>query len=238
MRAAPRRAVLALVLVAFALVSGGWGWSDRSASSERSASSPPRTGALQEVAPPGAVQELNERLLERVPLVEIVAPADQTMLSAGEWNLKLRLRDWPLADAGSLGLGPHLVVQLDDEPALRISSPEAAANVVMPELRPGSHRLTVYAARPWGEAVKAPGASQQIRLHRVARNAAALPASGSPQLIVASPDVLQQSEPVLIDWLLLDGPLQHLRDNDASWRLRVSVNGDSFLVDQIGRAHV
>ncbi|MEB3183946.1 MAG: hypothetical protein VKN15_06105, partial [Cyanobacteriota bacterium] len=30
----------------------------------------------------------------------------------------------------------------------------------------------------------------------------------------------------------LDAPLQHLRADDARWRLRVSVNGDSFLVDQ------
>jgi hypothetical protein len=40
------------------------------------------------------------------------------------------------------------------------------------------------------------------------------------------------SEPVLLDWLLLDAPLQHLRDNDGSWRLRVSINGDSFITDQ------
>lgn len=135
-------------------------------------------------------------------------------------------------DAGSLGLGPHLVVQLDDQEPLRISSAEAAANVAMPALRPGSHRVTVYAARPWGEAVKAPGASAQIRLNRVARNAAELPASGSAQLIAASPDALQQIEPVLIDWLLLDAPLQNLRGDDARWRLRISVNGDSFLVDR------
>ena len=49
---------------------------------------------------------------------------------------------------------------------------------------------------------------------------------------MASPDGLQRQEPVLIDWLLLDAPLQHLRDDDARWRLRVSVNGDSFLVDR------
>jgi hypothetical protein len=35
-----------------------------------------------------------------------------------------------------------------------------------------------------------------------------------------------------LDWLLLDAPLQHLRDNDGSWRLRVSINGDSFISDQ------
>ena len=63
-------------------------------------------------------------------------------------------------------------------------------------------------------------------------NAAELPAPGSAQLIVASPDGVQPAEPVLVDWLLLDAPLQHLRDDDAQWRLRISVNGDSFLVDR------
>jgi hypothetical protein len=124
------------------------------------------------------------------------------------------------------------VVQLDDQEPLRISSREAAANITMPDLRPGSHRVTVYAARPWGEAVKAPGASAQIRVHRVARNAAELPSTGSAQLIAASPDALQAVEPVLVDWLLLDAPLQNLRGDDARWRLRISVNGDSFLVDR------
>jgi hypothetical protein len=232
MQAAPRRALWALVLVIFTLFSGGWSFGDGATAGRGKPSPGAAAATLQEVAPPGAVQQLNERLGEHVPDVQIQAPADQSVLPAGPWTLKLQVRDWPLADAGDLGLGPHLVVQLDDEPPLRLRSVEAAAAVTMPELRPGSHRVTVYAARPWGEAVKAPGASRQIRLHRVARNAAELPAPGTAQLIVASPDGLPQSEPVLIDWLLLDAPLQHLRNDDNSWRLRISVNGDSFLVDR------
>ena len=235
MLAAPRRAFVALVLVVLTLVSGGCVSKTRpsvasGARANLAATSP--SGALQEVAPPGAVQQLNERLNERAPQVRVLAPADNALLPAGTWTLQLQISDWPLADAGDLGLGPHLVVQLDDQEPLRISSRDAAANIAMPDLRPGSHRVTVYAARPWGEAVKAPGASAQIRIHRVARNAAELPSSGSAQLIAASPDALQQVEPVLIDWLLLDAPLQNLRGDDARWRLRISVNGDSFLVDR------
>jgi hypothetical protein len=178
------------------------------------------------------VQQLNERLNELSPQVRVLTPQDNALLPAGPWNLKLQVSDWPLSDAGALGLGPHLVVQLDDQEPIRITSLEGASSVAMPDLRPGSHRITVYAARPWGEAVKAPGASTQIRVHRVARNAAELPASGSAQLIAASPDAQQAMEPVLIDWLLLDAPLQNLRGDDARWRLRISVNGDSFLVDR------
>jgi hypothetical protein len=235
MLAAPRRALVALVLVVLTVVSGGCGSKatpGAAAVSPSSLSATPPAGALQEVAPPGAVRQLNERLNERAPQVRVLAPQDNALLPAGPWTLKLQVSDWPLSDAGALGLGPHLVVQLDDQAPIRITSLDAASAVALPDLRPGSHRITVYAARPWGEAVKAPGASTQIRVHRVARNAAELPASGSAQLIAASPDAQQAMEPVLIDWLLLDAPLQNLRGDDARWRLRISVNGDSFLVDR------
>jgi hypothetical protein len=228
------RSVIVLLLAALTLVSSGW-TRPQPSTANRLPQSQPATGGngpLQEVAPPPAVQQLAERLAARNPHVQIVAPSDDSLLPDGPWRLQLDVSDWPLSDAGPLGLGPHVVVQLDQQPPLRISSPVDAAAITMQPLLPGSHRLTVYAARPWGEAVKSPGAVSQIRLHRVGRNAAELPARGSAQLIAASPDGLQQDDPVLIDWLLLDAPLQHLRDDDARWRLRVSVNGDSFLVDR------
>ena len=228
------RSVIVLLLATLTLVSSGWSRPQPQVSNRLTPTQPAPGGssALQEVAPPAAVQELAERLAARNPRVQIVAPADDSLLPDGPWTLQLQVSDWPLADAGPLGLGPHLVVQLDQQSPLRISSSTTAAELTMEPLLPGSHRLTVYAARPWGEAVKSPGAVSQIRLHRVGRNAAELPARGSAQLIAASPDGLQQDDPVLIDWLLLDAPLQHLRDDDARWRLRVSVNGDSFLVDR------
>lgn len=184
---------------------------------------------LQEVAPPGAVQQGRESLGERVPVVRIDTPRPDSLIPAGPWSLRLGVQDWPLVDAGPLGLGPHLVVQLDDEAPRRLVTTE----LEMPALTPGSHRLTVYAAWPWGEAVKSAGAWTQIRLHRVAANPAAVPARGTAQLIPVSPAAeFAQREPVLLDWLLLDAPLQNLRPNDTAWRLRVSVNGDSVLLDR------
>ncbi len=182
----------------------------------------------QEVAPPLAVQQLQEALEGRRPRVEIVSPADGALLPAGPWSLRLRVEDWPLVDAGPLGLGPHLVVQLDGDDPL----PLTATTTTMRPLEPGSHRVTVYAARPWGEAVKGPGAQRQIQLHRVAANPLGQPAPGSPQLIAVSPRGTAAGTPLLLDWLLLEAPLQNLRSGDASWRLRVSINGDSFLVDR------
>jgi hypothetical protein len=94
--------------------------------------------------------------------------------------------------------------------------------------------LTVTAAWPWGEVIKSHGAFDQIRLHRAAANPLAVPSLGSAQLFVTSPNSNSRNmaQPVLLDWLLIDAPLQNLRQDDASWRLRITVNGESFLVDQ------
>jgi hypothetical protein len=236
-----KRGLLALVLT-LALALGLAACGRSSTSAPRSL---PASGAggssLQEVSPPGAVQQLKSALDRYQPELTIQAPANGALLPPGPWTLDLRLRDWPLVDAGSLGLGPHLVVQIDDREPIRITAAESPSadgsqtrrvRLTLDPLSPGSHRITSYAARPWGEAVKDPGASAQITVHRVAATPLTQPQAGEPQLIPVSPPSLSGSEPVLIDWLLRDAPLQHLRDGDTHWRLRVTVNGDSFQVDR------
>ena len=194
-------------------------------------------GHLQELPPPLAVQQIQAALADRQPRVTILAPADGTNVPNGNWTLKLLAQDWPLTDGGALGLGPHVVIQIDDQEPIRLtehrSTPQGdSLQLTLPALTPGSHRITAYAAKPWGEAAKNSGAASQIRIDRVAANPLTVPEPGSPQLLPVSPLGVVSSEPVLLDWLLLDAPLQHLRDNDGSWRLRVSVNGDSFITDQ------
>ena len=226
-----RKGLLTLLFVALLVLPVGYGpisWKRATPPADGLLQTQAPSGRLQEVAPPGAVQQLQEALALRRPQVTIEAPRDGANLPAGPIKLSLQVRDWPLVDAGELGLGPHVVVQVDDLPAIRLSGLE----LELPSLSPGSHRITAYAARPWGEAVKSPGAWSQIRVHRVTANPLAIPQPGTPQLLPVSPADLAGSEPLLLDWLLLDAPLQGLRDNDGSWRLRVSVNGDSFLVDQ------
>lgn len=184
--------------------------------------------SLQEVSPPEAVQQLQLALAGRQPVVEILSPRDDATLPPGPWTLKLRVHDWPLVDGGDLGPGPHLVVQLDQEPPRIWTRSEGT----MPELSPGSHRLTVYAAQPWGEARKNPGAVRQIRLHRTAANPLSLPAPGSPQLLAVSPSGAAGEEPLLLDWLLLEAPLQDVGGSGTQWLLRVSINDDAVLLDQ------
>jgi hypothetical protein len=235
-----RQRLLAVLLVAALLLLASC---NRLANSRSSGTAPAPlpvqgpSGRLQEVAPPAAVQQVQAALAGRQPQVSIQIPRDGSDLPAGPIKLQVQVRDWPLVDAGVLGLGPHLVVQVDDLPPQRLTTSRSGQfptrlDAELPPLGPGSHRLTAYAAKPWGEAVKSPGAWDQVRVNRVAANPLATPQLGTPQLIGVSTADLAGREPVLLDWLLIDAPLQGLRDNDGSWRLRVTVNGDSFLVDQ------
>ncbi len=196
----------------------------------RSARSPsaPAARQLREVPPPEWVQRAHASMEERDPRVRILAPADGELLPDRAWTLRVEVANWPLVDAGRLGLGTHLVAQLDDQPP----RPFAATEVEMPPLSPGTHRLTVYAAMPWGEAHKSPLALQQIRIHRLAPNPATVPAPGTPQLIAVSPMGSTQDPPLLLDWLLIDAPLQGLRGDASGWRLRLTLNGESVLLDQ------
>ena len=202
-------------------------WQQRSLDAEPAVTGS-RMDALQEVSPPAAVQQLQSALAGRQPVVEILAPQDDAVLPPGPWTLKLRVHDWPLVDGGALGVGPHLAVQLDQEPPRIWTESEG----LMPELSPGSHRLTIYAALPWGEARKSPGAVQQIRLHRTAPNPLSQPSAGSPQLLAVSPSGASAAEPLLLDWLLLNAPLQDVGGRGTQWRLRVSINGEDVLLDQ------
>lgn len=194
----------------------------------RSNPRPPASQRLQEVPPPDWVQQLQGALEERDPRVRILSPAADSLLPDGPWTLRLEVSDWPLVDAGSLGLGPHLVVQVDGQ----VPIPLVQTELEMPSLTPGSHLLSVYAAKPWGEAHKGPYALQQIRLHRLAENTATLPAPGTPQLLPVSPAGPAGDPPLLLDWLLLDAPLQGLRTDSLGWRLRVTLNGESVLLDR------
>ncbi|QEY32208.1 hypothetical protein EVJ50_08195 [Synechococcus sp. RSCCF101] len=198
-----------------------------------------RGATLQETAPPLAVQQVRERLAVHDPVVRITAPAPDAVLAEGPWTLDLQVQDWPIGDAGPLGPGPHVVVQIDDEAPRRITAvEEGQASLTLDPLSPGSHRITAYAARPWGEAVKSPQASSRLIVHRLAPLPGSQPAPGSAWMVPVSPDQREATgpigtrEPVLVDWLLWDAPLQHLSPGDDQWRLRITLNGDSVLVDR------
>lgn len=190
---------------------------------------------LQEVAPPGAAQQLGKALGQRQPQLELLSPSDGSLLPDGPWTLKLRLSDWPLVQRNDLGPGPHLVIQQDNEAPIRIFEAPTGTNSIeipMAALTPGSHRLSAYAALPWGEAVANRKARGNWRFQRLAANPQALPAPNSPQLVAVPSPQLAAGYPVPINWFLVDAPLQNLKPDDAHWRLRLSLDGAASLLQQ------
>lgn len=191
------------------------------------------SGRLREVEPPGAVQQLHQALAKHHPQLSLISPLDGSQLKGGPLNLELKIEDWPLANDRELGLGAHVAIQIDDQAPVRISERNGnRITLELPPLSPGSHRFTAYAAYPWGEAVKTPGASLHWAVDQLRPLMGTQPTLDAPWLAMVSPAELGGDSPLLLDWLVWNAPLQNLRAGDARWRLRITVNEDSFVVDQ------
>ncbi len=191
------------------------------------------SGRLREVEPPGGVQQLRQALSKHRPHLSLIRPLDGNQLMGGPLNLEFKIEDWPLSNDNDLGIGAHIAVQIDDQAPQRISEGDADhITIQLPDLNPGSHRFTAYAAYPWGEAVKTPGASLKGQLDQFKALQGTQPSRDSPWLAVVSPAELGADDPLLLDWLVWNAPLQNLKAGDARWRLRITINSDSFVVDQ------
>ena len=205
------------------------------ASSDKWLESDSSVEGLDEVPPPPAVQQIRLRLAHYNPKLSIESPANGKVLMKGineKWQIVLNVEDWPLVEDPELGLGPHLVVQIDDLDPLRIVKSEGKSIVIpMDGLSPGSHRLAAYLAYPWGEALKEPGTAIESRIHFFKELPETQPEIGTPWLTVSSPSDMSFIEPLLIDSLIWNAPIQGLKEGDDQWRLRVSVNGESFLMN-------
>ncbi|MDA9638958.1 hypothetical protein N9S87_00565 [Synechococcus sp. AH-779-G23] len=191
------------------------------------------SGRLREVEPPGAVQQLHQALAKHHPQLSLISPLDGSQLLGGPLNLELKIEDWPVVNDIELGLGAHVAIQIDGQTPIRLSERNGnRLTLELPPLSPGSHRFTAYAAYPWGEAVKTPGASLHWSLDQLRPLMGSQPKRDAPWLAVVSPAELGSDSPLLLDWLVWNAPLQNLKAGDARWRLRISVNEDSFVVDQ------
>ena len=194
---------------------------------------PPRAGLLQEVAPPGAVQEIKRRLSNRRPQLRLLSPKADSITNSSTIELTLAIEDWPVSRDPELGIGPHVAIQVDDRPLIRLDQlDDNLVKIQLNDLNPGSHRFSAWAAYPWGEAVKSSGASLQWQLHQWQRLEGSQPQADEPWLVPNPITDHINHQPLLIDWLLWNAPLQNLRDGDAQWRVRVSLDGDSFLADR------
>jgi hypothetical protein len=190
-------------------------------------------GNLKEVAPPQTIQALATHFSQYQPQVTILAPAPDAILKKTTVTVKLQAKDFPLSNAGAVALKPHLHLILDNEPYRAIYDLDQA--IALEDLEPGTHTLRVFPVRPWHESYKNDGAYAQTTFHVLTKTDSNNPDPELPLLTYSRPKGDYGAEPILLDYYLANAPLHIAAQTDetlSDWRIRVTINDQSFLLDQ------
>ena len=196
---------------------------------------PSQNSGVSEVSPPSVIQALRQDLEIYQPQVAIASPKPEEVLQDNTVAVKLQVQNLPIFKNPKLDLGPHLHVILDNEPYIAVY--DLNQPLVLPDLSPGTHTLRVFASRPWHESFKNEGAYAQTTFHIFTKTSDNNPASDKPLLTYSRPKGNYGAEPILLDFYLTNAPL-HLaaqekpNDDIADWRIRCTVNGESFVLDR------
>ncbi len=191
-------------------------------------------GRISEVAPPALIQELRPSLERYAPQVTILSPLAEQVFDDTQVIVKLQVSDLPIFQDDTLKLGPHLSLIVDNEPAAAIY--DLKQPIILENLAPGTHTLRVLALRPWQESFKNDGAFAETTFHILTKTGKNAPDNNLPLLTYSSPQGIYGAEPILLDFYLSNAPLRlsntaNEDNNLQDWRIRVTVNGDSFLLD-------
>jgi hypothetical protein len=189
-------------------------------------------GKLSEVPPPAVIGQLRSLLDRYQPQVTILSPQANQVLATTTANVQIQVKDLPIFKDADLGLGPHLHLILDNEPYQAVYDVEHP--ISLENLTPGTHTLRVFASRPWHESFKNDGAYAQTTFHVFTKTEGSAPDPALPLLTYSRPTGTYGAEPIMLDFFLTNAPLR-LTDSDeqgvGDWRIRVTVNGQSFLLD-------
>jgi hypothetical protein len=95
----------------------------------------------------------------------------------------------------------------------------------------------VFASRPWDESFKNEGAYAQTTFHILTKTNDNNPAPTLPLLTYSRPQGTYGAEPIMLDFYLTNAPLhlvaqENPEDKIKDWRIRVTVNGESFTADE------
>ena len=191
-------------------------------------------GRISEVAPPVLIQELRPSLERYAPQVTILSPLAEQVFDDTQVIVKLQVSDLPIFQDDTLKLGPHLSLIVDNEPAAPIY--DLKQPIILENLAPGTHTLRVLALRPWQESFKNDGAFAETTFHILTKTGKNAPDYNLPLLTYSSPQGIYGAEPILLDFYLSNAPLRLSNtangdNNLQDWRIRVTVNGESFLLD-------
>lgn len=192
-------------------------------------------GRIAEAAPPEAIQALKQDLEQYQPQVKILSPKLNQVLTDTTVSVSFQVLDLPIFKNEQFGLGPHLHVLLDNrayQAVYDISQP-----IVFENLEPGTHTIRAFASRPWHESFKNAGAYAQTTFHIFAKTNENSPNSDLPLLTYSRPQGSYGAEPIMLDFYLTNAPLHLVAQEDptddiADWRIRATVNGESFVLDR------
>ena len=97
--------------------------------------------------------------------------------------------------------------------------------------------MRAIATQPWGESFKNEKAYAQATFHVLAKTEENSPDTDLPLITYLEPQGTYRAEPVLLDFYLNNVPLhsiaqQSSTDDIPDWRIRCSVNGQSFVFDR------
>ncbi len=191
-------------------------------------------GRISEVAPPALIQQLRPSLDRYAPQVTILSPLAEQVFDDSQVTVKLQVSELPIFQDDTLKLGPHLSLIVDNEPASAIY--DLKQPIILENLAPGTHTLRVLALRPWQESFKNDGAFAETTFHILTKTGKNAPDNNLPLLTYSHPQGIYGAEPILLDFYLSNAPLRlpNTVNEDNSlqnWRIRVTVNGESFLLD-------
>ena len=192
-------------------------------------------GQLTETSPPQAIQTLRRALDQYQPQIKILAPKPGELLQDNTVSLMLQVKDLPIYQSAGLGLGPHLHVVIDDQPYRSIY--DVKQPIILADLAPGTHTVRVFAVRPWDESFKNDGSFAQTTFNVFTKTDDHDPDARKPLLTYSQPQGNYGAEPILLDFYLTNAPLHfiaqdHPEDSTLDWKVKATVNGQSFLLDR------
>jgi hypothetical protein len=236
-------AKLIVTLVAILVTASGGGMGDaahaafwgRSGVADSKQATVKKAGKIVEASPPIALQELRQTLDDYQPQVTILSPRKNDVLSDATVSVRFLVKDLPLFRDETFGLGPHLHVLLDNRGYQAVY--DTSQPLVFDNLEPGTHTIRAFASRPWHESFKNDGAFAQTTFHVLTKTQDNNPDPELPLLTYSRPQGTYGAEPILLDFYLTNAPLHLVAQADATddiadWRIRCTVNGDSFLIDR------
>ncbi|WP_373534721.1 hypothetical protein [Microcoleus sp.] len=228
-------ALFAAAVLIFGLASCGARESEFPASGNKSGSATAPANKISEVSPPEAIQQLRQALEIYQPQISILNPKPDEVLQDINVSVQFQVKNLPLFKDPNLGLGPHLQVLLDNQPYAAVY--DINQPLTLSDLEPGTHTLRVFAARPWEESFKNEGAYAQTTFHIFTKTQNNNPDRTLPLLTYNSPQGSYGAEPIMLDFYLTNAPLhqvaqQNSQDEILDWKIRATVNGQSFAIDQ------